>query len=92
MSEKSDLPLFQQYQFAFAGHIRNPRQNKRPQGVPAQRMKVYNDLLYNNLESFLLACFPVLRTVLGKRKWAKLVRDFFRYSPLPHSIFSSDSG
>lgn len=77
MSEKSDLPLFQQYQFAFAGHIRNPRQNKRPQGVPAQRMKVYNDLLYNNLESFLLACFPVLRTVLGKRKWSKLVRDFF---------------
>ena len=77
MSEKSELPLFQQYQFAFTGHIRNPQQNKRPQGVPARRMKVYNELLYNNLESFLLACFPVLRQVLGKRKWSKLVRDFF---------------
>lgn len=77
MSEKPDIPSFQQYQLAFASHIRNPRQNMRPQGAPARRMKVYNELLYNNLESFLLACFPVLRKVLGKRKWAKLVRDFF---------------
>lgn len=40
-------------------------------------MKVYNELVYNNLEGFLLACFPVLRQVLGKRLWTKLVRDFF---------------
>lgn len=77
MSAKPELPLFQQYQFAFASHIRNPRQHKRPRGVEARRMKVYNELLYNNLEGFLLACFPVLRQVLGKRKWSKLVRDFF---------------
>lgn len=77
MSDKPDIPLFQQYQAAFASHIRNPQKNKRPQGIPAQRMKVYNELLYNNLEGFLLACFPVLRKILGKRKWSKLVRDFF---------------
>lgn len=77
MQAKSDLPAFQQYQFAFANHIRNPRLNKRPKGVEARRMKVYNELLYNNLEGFLLACFPVLRKVLGKRKWTSLVRDFF---------------
>jgi len=40
-------------------------------------MNVYNELVYNNLEGFLLACFPVLRQVLGKRKWSKLVREFF---------------
>jgi hypothetical protein len=77
MSAKPGLPLFQQYQFAFSSHIRNPRLNKRPRGVEARRMKVYNELLYNNLEGFLLACFPVLRKVLGQRKWSKLVRDFF---------------
>jgi len=83
MQKKSDssapagLPLFQQYQFAFTGHIRNPRLNKRPRGVDARRMNVYNELVYNNLEGFLLACFPVLRQVLGKRKWSGLVRDFF---------------
>jgi uncharacterized protein len=77
MLATSELPLFQQYQFAFSSHIRNPRINKRPQGVEARRMQVYNELLFNNLEGFLLACFPVLRQVLGKRKWTKLVRDFF---------------
>jgi len=75
--DRSALPAFQQYQFAFSSHIRNPKLNKRPRGVEARRMKVYNELVYNNLEGFLLACFPVLRKVLGQRKWAKLVRDFF---------------
>ena len=45
--------------------------------MEARRMKVYNNLLYNNLEGFLLACFPVLHKILGKRSWTKLVRDFF---------------
>jgi len=40
-------------------------------------MKIYTELLYNNIEGFLLACFPVLRKVLGARKWAALVRAFF---------------
>jgi len=73
----ASLPSFQAFQLAFARHIRNPKLHPRPAGVSAQRMGVYNDLLYNNLESFLLACFPVLRLVLGTRKWGKLVRDFF---------------
>ena len=77
VTKESALPAFQQYQYAFSSHIRNPQLNKRPRGVEARRMKIYNELLYNNLEGFLLACFPVLRQVLGKRKWSKLVRDFF---------------
>lgn len=77
MSAKPELPAFQQYQFTFAAHIRNPQLNKRPRGVEARRMRVYNELLFNNLEGFLLACFPVLRKVLGKRAWTRLVRDFF---------------
>lgn len=71
------LPAFQRYQYDFAAHIRNPKAHPRPQGAPAKRMKVYNALLYNNLEGFLLACFPVLRKVLGKRGWGRLVRNFF---------------
>ncbi len=76
MPAKSELPAFQQYQLAFASHIRNPQLNKRPRGVEARRMKIYNELVYNNLEGFLLACFPVLRQVLGKIAWSRLVRDF----------------
>ncbi len=69
---------FQHYQRAFTAHIRDPRAARRPKGVPARRMKVYNTLLYNNLESFLLSCFPVCRKILGKRRWDRLVRTFFR--------------
>lgn len=71
------LPEFQRYQLAFTAHIRDPKAHPRPAGVEARRMKIYNELLYNNIKSFLLACFPVLRQVLGARKWAKLVRVFF---------------
>lgn len=74
---KQEVPAFQQYQLDFSAHIRNPKENPRPQGVEARRMKIYNELLYNNLEGFLLACFPVLQRILGSRKWAKLVREFF---------------
>ena len=70
-------PAFQDFQFEFTRHIRDPKSNPRPAGVPARRMKIYNELLFNNLESFLLACFPVLRQTLGKRKWTALARDFF---------------
>ena len=71
------LSEFQRYQLAFTAHIRDPKTHPRPAGVEARRMKIYNALLYNNIEGFLLACFPVLRNVLGARKWAKLVRAFF---------------
>lgn len=69
---------FQNYQRAFTGHIRDPKGQARPQGVPARRMQVYNELLFNNVQSFLLACFPVCRAILGQRKWTRLAREFFR--------------
>ncbi len=71
-------PDFQQYQREFTAHIRDPRNVSRPKGVPARRMKVYNSLLFNNVESFLLSCFPVCRRILGKRRWDRLARAFFR--------------
>ncbi len=77
MNKPPALPEFQRYQHAFTAHIRDPKAHPRPPGVAARRMKIYNALLYNNIESFLLACFPVLRQVLGTRKWARLVRAFF---------------
>lgn len=77
MNKSPALPEFQRYQYDFTAHIRDPRAHPRPPGVEARRMKIYNALLYNNVEGFLLSCFPVLRSLLGSRKWAKLVRAFF---------------
>ncbi len=71
------VPEFQRYQYAFTAHLRDPGGAKRPKGVDARRMKIYADLLYNNVERFMLNCFPVLHEVLGKRKWTRLVRTFF---------------
>jgi uncharacterized protein len=70
-------PDFQRYQYAFTAHIRDPKANPRPQGVQARRMRVYSELLFNNLSGMVSACFPVARTVLGQRKWKALLREFF---------------
>ncbi|MFN3544818.1 MAG: DUF2063 domain-containing protein [Thiobacillus sp.] len=77
MNKTDARPEFQRWQFAFTAHLRDPQVNPRPAGVEARRMKIYAELLYNNVESFLLGCFPVLRQVLGARRWKKLVRAFF---------------
>lgn len=69
-------PEFQRFQYAFTSHIRNPEANPCPDGIETGRMQVYRKLVYQNIESFLLTCFPVLRKVLGEQRWARLVRAF----------------
>lgn len=71
------LPAFQQYQQAFTAHIRSPQDAPRPQDVDAKRMQVYNQIVFNNIDATLAACFPVCKKVLGIRAWTKLVRQFF---------------
>ncbi len=81
---------FTAYQAAFAARIRDPKAAPRPPGAPARRMRVYEELLFNNLEGFLLACYPVTRRILGARAWKRTVRSFFRehrcHSPLFRDI------
>jgi hypothetical protein len=81
---------FSDYQAAFAARIRDPKQAPRPHGAPAKRMRVYEELLFNNLESFLLACYPITRQILCARPWKQTVRRFFSeyrsHSPLFRDI------
>lgn len=72
---------FQDFQRAFARHLRDPQHTPRPAGVPARRMAVYNELLFNNLCSFVDRCFPVSRATLGERRWRRLCRSFYRDWP-----------
>lgn len=78
------------WQTAFAARLRAPAAAPRPPGVPARRMRVYEDLLFNNLEGFLLACYPVTRKLLGARAWRRTARAFLRehrcHSPLFRDI------
>ena len=39
-------------------------------------MKIYNDLIYNNIEGFLSGGFPVVRSLYRDEDWHRLVRDF----------------
>lgn len=73
---------FQEFQRAFGRHLRDPHHAPRPPGVPARRMAAYNELLFNNLCSFLDACFPVSRGILGEARWRRLNRSFYRDWPL----------
>ena len=74
--ESSTLPMFQQTQYAFAAHLRDPDANPAPPDVEDRRMKIYRELVYNNIESFIATGFPVLRQLTADQQWYALVRDF----------------
>ena len=76
-----NAPDFQSFQRAFGRHLRDPQHTPRPAGVPARRMAVYNELLFNNICGFLDSCFPVSRATLGDARWRRLNRTFFRDWP-----------
>ena len=51
MSEES--AGFRQIQRDFASNIRDPLRFSPPAGIPAQRMAVYQELFFNNIENFI---------------------------------------
>lgn len=74
MSERAG---FQQQQYAFAAHIRNPAQHPAPAGIEDRRMGIYRDLFFNNVNNFLADTLPVLHKILPPEQWTNMVRDFF---------------
>ena len=72
---------FQKFQRDLAQHLRDPHHTRRPTGVPARRMTVYNELLFNNVCGFVDSCFPVCRQMLGETRWRRLCRTFYRDWP-----------
>ena len=49
-----------------------------PLGIEERRMRIYVDLVYNNIESFIAKAFPVFREITEDDAWHRLVRDFIR--------------
>jgi uncharacterized protein len=67
---------FRQLQNNLTRAVREPKQSA-PQ-FSQQRLQVYRDLVFNNIESFLRATFPVLHQLLPAERWQQLARDFVR--------------
>lgn len=76
MSESK--PSFQSVQYAFVEAIRNQRAGEAFDTIPAERMDLYRELIYHNLERFLAGGFPVVKAILAESHWHELVGDFLR--------------
>lgn len=79
-------------QKAFAAHIRNPEGVPEPSDVSSDRMKVYRELFFNNVESFMRTGFPVLHAILEGPRWSALVRDFYREHVATTPLFVEIAG
>lgn len=87
MAKSSALPKFQQAQYQFAVHLRDPEHNAAPTDVEDRRMQIYRDLFYNNVEDFLANAFPVLRKMSADEIWHARVRDFYSRHQCQEPIF-----
>lgn len=68
---------FKATQAEFAAYIRDPDHHAVPENVSPQRMAMYRELFFNNINSFLSSNFPVLRKILDDEQWQNLAADFF---------------
>lgn len=77
-------------QARLTAHLRDPEQEAGPDGVEDRRLKVYRELVYNNVQGFWRQGFPVLRSLLDDDRWHAMVRRFLRehrsQSPFFHDI------
>lgn len=69
--------LLQAQQFQLSRHLRDPEHHAPPPDIAPQRLQVYRDLFFNNIEALLAGNFPVLRSTLGDEQWRGLVREFY---------------
>lgn len=68
---------FQEQQYAFTRHLRDPEHEPAPADVEDRRMAIYRRLLFRNIEGFLANSFPVLRKMISDEDWEAMARDYF---------------
>lgn len=75
----AERPKFQEQQYAFAAHIRDPQNAPAPEGIEDRRMAIYRDLFFNNLASLLSTMFPVLKKLYSDEQWNRMIRKFMQH-------------
>jgi len=79
---------FKSKQAEFSAYIRNPSSNPCPSDVKPERMQVYRELFFNNVDGFLSSNFPVLHSLLSPEAWQQLAQDFFAHHPCTTPYFT----
>ncbi|SJM93422.1 DNA-binding domain-containing protein [Crenothrix polyspora] len=88
MKNSSPKVDFKAKQQEFTAYIRNPSSNPIPLGLKKNRMLMYRELFFNNVEGFLVGNFPVIRRLLNDEQWLALAQDFFanHHSTTPYFV------
>ena len=71
-------PRFQEIQYGFTRHMRDPENHPGPPDIEDRRMEIYRGLLYRNVEGFIANSFPVLRKITSDDRWHAMIRDYFK--------------
>lgn len=81
-------PAFQEAQYAFAAHIRDPAHNAAPEGIEDRRLNIYRELFFNNVAGLMAQTFPVLNQILSDEKWLRTLRDFYAHHHCHTPLFT----
>lgn len=70
------MTALREAQLAMARYLRNPAVAPAPEGIEPRRLRVYRELIYNNIEGFIRSGFPVLCSLYDADPWRELVQSF----------------
>jgi hypothetical protein len=77
------------FQQAFTRYIRDPQHRPAPVGIAPERMQLYAQLVFGNVERVMSNMFPVLKSLLPPAGWLALARAFFRDHDMHDPLFQS---
>jgi uncharacterized protein len=87
---------FQLYQYSFTAHIRDPKNNPKPNDVDEERMAVYRQGVYSNIFESASVCFPVCQETISPEGWDATIKRFVAshhasspiFREIPHELVS----
>jgi len=68
---------FTAQQRAFAAYLRDPATHPAPDDVAADRLALYRELLFRNVNDALARALPVLHGLMAESLWQAMVEDYF---------------
>ncbi len=79
---------FKKIQLQFTNYLRNPEDAEIPDNIEPRRMAIYEELVFNNIESFLSNGFPVIRSLYSEKHWLDIVQQFIKHHRCETPLFA----